>query len=151
GLQEVSSLIARLGGGVSHGIGVGGRDLDARIGALGTLAALDALDADSASRRIVLISKPPSAEVAQKVLDRVSDSAKQFVLCFLGLREAKLPPNARLARTLTEAAEMSLDKKIGEETARSVKSKTGFVRGLFCGGTLCAEAEIIFRERGLRV
>src|SRR5207237_2293076 len=39
GLQEVSSIIARLGGGVSHGIGVGGRDLDERVGALGMLAA----------------------------------------------------------------------------------------------------------------
>jgi FdrA protein len=46
GLQEVSSLVARMGGGISHGIGVGGRDLDARIGALGTLAAIDALEKD---------------------------------------------------------------------------------------------------------
>jgi len=60
GLQEVSSLIARLGGGVSHGIGVGGRDLDARIGALGTLAAMEALERDPATSKIVLISKPPS-------------------------------------------------------------------------------------------
>src|SRR3954467_251785 len=44
GLQEVSTLIARMGGGVSHGIGVGGRDLDERIGALGMLAAIDALE-----------------------------------------------------------------------------------------------------------
>src|SRR2546423_612640 len=59
GLQEVSSLIARLGRGVSHGIGVGGRDLDARIGALGTLSALQALERDAGTRQIVLISKPP--------------------------------------------------------------------------------------------
>jgi FdrA protein len=59
GLQEVSTLIARLGGGVSHGIGVGGRDLDERVGGLATLAALDALAQDPGTRRIVLISKPP--------------------------------------------------------------------------------------------
>src|SRR5204863_4665163 len=46
GLQEVACLIARLGGGVTHGIGVGGRDLDERVGALGMLAALDALESD---------------------------------------------------------------------------------------------------------
>jgi len=46
GLQEVSSLIARMGGGVSHGIGVGGRDLDERVGALGMLSALELLEAD---------------------------------------------------------------------------------------------------------
>ena len=65
GLQEVSSLIARMGGGVSHGIGVGGRDLDARIGALGTLAAIDALERDPGTARMVLISKPPAREVAR--------------------------------------------------------------------------------------
>ena len=68
GLQEVSCLIARLGGGVSHGIGVGGRDLDERVGALGTLAAIDALEADAATRTIVLISKPPAPAVADEVL-----------------------------------------------------------------------------------
>jgi FdrA protein len=60
GLQEVAALVARMGGGISHGIGVGGRDLDARIGALGTLAAIDALAADPATAKIVLISKPPA-------------------------------------------------------------------------------------------
>src|SRR5687767_3506773 len=81
GLQEVSSLIARLGGGISHGIGVGGRDLDARIGALGTLAAIDALEQDAGTAKIVLISKPPAPEVAQQVLGRVRRSAKPTVVC----------------------------------------------------------------------
>ena len=76
GLQEVSTLIARLGAGVSHGIGVGGRDLDARVGALGTFAALDALERDAATKKIVLISKPPAPEVARQVLARVKRSAK---------------------------------------------------------------------------
>ena len=60
GLQEVSCLISRLGAGVSHGIGVGGRDLDERVGALGTLAAIDALERDAGTKVIVLLSKPPA-------------------------------------------------------------------------------------------
>jgi FdrA protein len=151
GLQEVSTLIARLGGGVSHGIGVGGRDLDARIGALGTLSAIAALDADPATRAIVLISKPPAPEVAQAVLERAAKSAKPFVVCFLGLREARLPGNARLARTLTEAAELVCGKKLSLQSgALPSRAKRGWLRGLYCGGTLCAEAEILFREKGLR-
>src|SRR6202008_4043714 len=59
GIQEVSCLIARGGGGISHAIGTGGRDLKAEVGAITTLMAIDALDADSATRAIVLISKPP--------------------------------------------------------------------------------------------
>jgi FdrA protein len=142
GLQEVSSLIARLGGGVSHGIGVGGRDLDERVGALGTLAAIDALEADSGTRSIVLISKPPAPEVALRVIERVRRCAKRAVICFLGSEEPGL------ARTLTEAAEMALGKKIPRVNIEAT-AKPGFVCGLYCGGTLASEAELIFRRRGL--
>jgi FdrA protein len=149
GLQEVSSLIARLGAGVSHGIGVGGRDLDARIGALGTLSAIDALEADAGTREIVLISKPPAAEVAALVIERMRRSRKPFIACLLGLDELPLPGNARLAHTLTEAAELATGKKIPAEA--QAPRASGWVRGLFCGGTLCAEAETVFRRKGLRI
>ena len=141
GLQEVSTLIARLGAGISHGIGVGGRDLDARVGALGTFAALDALERDAATKKIVLISKPPAPEVARQVLARVKRSAKPCIVCFLGSSEPGL------ARTLREAAELAAGRKIAfpaETRARRVK---GRVQGLFCGGTLCAEAELLLATR----
>lgn len=144
GLQEVSSLIARLGGGVSHAIGVGGRDLDARIGALGTLAALEALEQDPATSKIVLISKPPSPEAAQRVLERIERSPKPCVVCFLGLRAPGI------ALTLTEAAERALNRKLAPlAPTRAKKIPGGRVRGLFCGGTLCAEAELIFQAQNL--
>ena len=143
GLQEVASLVARMGGGISHGIGVGGRDLDARVGALGTLAALDALEADAGTARIVLISKPPAREVAQRVLQRVKQSAKPCVVCFLGLDEPGISP------TLTHAAERVMGRSLQRETFSLQKPKPGRVRGLYCGGTLCAEAELIFRRKGL--
>ena len=150
GLQEVSTLVARMGGGVSHGIGVGGRDLDARIGALGTLAALDALEADPATARIVLISKPPAPAVAERVLERVRKSRKPCVVCFLGLDSANRGQSPIFAATLTEAAELAMARKIGElPRSDSAKVKGGRIEGLYCGGTLCAEAELIFRRRGL--
>ena len=142
GLQEVSSLIARMGGGISHGIGVGGRDLDARVGGLGTLAAIEALDRDPATEKLVLISKPPAAEVARRVLERLKRSAKPSVVCFLGLDEAGIAP------TLYEAAERVMGSRL-EEKLPSQEKRAGTVRGLYCGGTLCAEAELIFRRRGL--
>ena len=140
GLQEVSTLIARLGGGVSHGIGVGGRDLDERVGALGTLAAIEALEADPGTKKIVLISKPPAPGVARSVLERVKRSAKPSVVCFLGSQEPGL------ARTLTETAELAAGRKLPRE-GFDVAKRRGNVRGLFCGGTLCAEARLIFGER----
>ena len=142
GLQEVSCLIARTGAGVSHGIGVGGRDLDEQVGALGTLAAIDALERDPGTKTIVLVSKPPAPRVAEQVLARLSQSRKRSVVCFLGLDKPGL------ARTLREAAEMATGKKLPEEKFEKRKTK-GRVDGLYCGGTLCSEAEIIFRRLGL--
>ena len=46
GLQQVSCLIDRYGAGVSQAIGVGGRDLDERVGGTMMLAALERLGAD---------------------------------------------------------------------------------------------------------
>jgi FdrA protein len=142
GLQEVSCLIARLGAGVSHGIGVGGRDLDERVGALGTLAAIDALERDAATNAIVLLSKPPAPRVAEQVLERLARCAKRSVICFLGLEKPGL------ARTLHEAAEMAAGGALQREETDAHRTK-GRVEALYCGGTLCSEAEIIFRRRGL--
>jgi FdrA protein len=137
GLQEVSCLIARLGGGVSHGIGVGGRDLDERVGALGMLSAIDLLDADPATKTLVLISKPPSPRVAETVLARVRQSKKRSVVCFLGANGS----------TLTGAAEQAMQKKLPSETPSPGRAK-GRVLGLYCGGTLAAEAEIVLGDGG---
>jgi len=137
GLQEVSCLIARLGGGVSHGIGVGGRDLDERVGALGMLSAIDLLDADPATQTLVLISKPPSPRVAETVLARVRQSRKRSVVCFLGANGS----------TLTEAAEQAMQKKLAGDTPSPGRAK-GRVLGLYCGGTLAAEAEILLGDSG---
>ena len=142
GLQEVSCLIARMGAGVSHGIGVGGRDLDQAVGALGTLAAIDALEADPGTNTIVLISKPPAPQVAEAVLARLSQAKKRSVVCFLGLDKPGLAP------TLLQAAELATGKKVQEEKFAKRKAQ-GRVQALYCGGTLCSEAEIIFRRRGL--
>ena len=136
GLQEVSTLIARLGGGVSHGIGVGGRDLDERVGGLGTLAALELLERDAQTKTIVLISKPPAPSVAKKILEKAKQSSKPSVVCFLGSNEAGV------VRTLTEAAEKAVGKAVASQDSRIGKAK-GAIKGLFCGGTLCAEAELI--------
>src|SRR5712691_6923492 len=142
GIQEVSCLIARAQGGVSHAIGTGGRDLKAEVGAITTLMAIDALDADARTKHIVLISKPPETSVAKLVLDRVARSEKPFTICFLGAADLALPPNARAAATLKDAADLSLGRaaELPLASAPAVRATRGkAVRGLFAGGTFCAE------------
>jgi FdrA protein len=152
GIQEVSCLIANNGGGISHAIGTGGRDLKAEVGGITTLMAIDLLDTDPATKHIVIISKPPAQEVAAKVLARVAQSKKPCTVCFVGARDVDVPSNAWFASTLTDAAENALGRRIGAispEVALGAKGKT--VRGLFAGGTLCAEAQAICIAAGAAV
>ncbi len=147
GLQEVMCLVARVGGGISHGIGVGGRDLSREVGALMTLAAFDALDADVKTKTIVLISKPPSPEVAAKVFARVARSRKRVVLCLLGTAATDAPGNAVVARTLLAAAQAATGRRASARTVK-LAPRAGWLRGLFCGGTLCAEAQLVLQGKG---
>jgi FdrA protein len=152
GIQEVSCLIARAGRGISHAIGTGGRDLSSEVGAITTLMAIDALDADDRTRHIVLISKPPAPAVARSVLDRVAKSAKPFTICFLGATDFALPANACSAATLKAAAELVLGEGTSSTEPPLLPLAGGKqVRGLFAGGTLCSEAQIVFRQAGLSV
>jgi FdrA protein len=152
GIQEISCLIARAGRGVSHAIGTGGRDLKAEVGAITTLMAIDALEADPATRHIVLVSKPPAADVARRVLDRIAESAKPFTVCFIGASDLALPRNARAAATLKAAAELALGRPLaGRAVARPLHARGPYVRGLFAGGTLCSEAQVVFAAAGIPV
>jgi succinyl-CoA synthetase alpha subunit len=159
GTQEVTCLISEAGGGISHAIGVGGRDLKKDIGGITTLMAIDALDADPATERVVLISKPPHPEVAKAVLARIAKSPKPYVVCFIGAKSAELPPNARFAATLKQAAELALDGRAiskgydpSAEAKRHARRKDASkVEGLYSGGTLCAEAQIILANGGRKV
>ena len=154
GIQEVSCLIARAGRGISHAIGSGGRDLKPEIGAITTLMAIDALDADAATRHIVLISKPPAEAVARLVLERVGRSAKPFTVCFLGADTVAAPANARIVPTLKAAAAAALGEPLPKRAGRAphaISPRRGVVRGLFGGGTFCAEAQIVFLDAGLAV
>jgi FdrA protein len=153
GIQEVCCLIARAGRGISHAVGTGGRDLAAEIGAITTLMALDALDADAGTSHVVLISKPPAADIARLVLDRVARSRKTFTICFLGATDLALPANARAAVTLAAAAEVAVGRSFAARrpellAGRGRLAGGRLARGLFVGGTLCAEAQIVFRAAG---
>jgi len=173
GLQQVRCLIDRLGEGVSQVIGVGGHDLHERVGGRMMLAGIARLAADSDTSVIVLVSKPPDAPVAGRVLEVVRDCSKPVVVNFLGgdpvaIRAAGATPAATLedaARLAVEAARGRADVgtcRRGElgttdgseeplmDVARTQASRFApgqrYVRGLYSGGTLCQEAALILRE-----
>ena len=141
GLQEVSCLLARAGRGISHGIGVGGRDLSEEVGGVMTLAAFEALEADPATRHIVIISKPPAKSVEEKIRARVARSAKPVTLCLLGSG----------GMTLSATAEEVLGHALADGPLPAVQRRKGWLRGLYCGGTLCNEAQIVLMGAGISV
>ncbi|MCI0520657.1 MAG: acyl-CoA synthetase FdrA [Chloroflexi bacterium] len=162
GLQEVSTLLAKHGAGITQGIGVGGRDLKEEVGGTMMLAGLRALQEDPATQVIVLISKPPAPGVAQKILAQAALSRKPGVVCFLGGEFAGLPAGLHAARTLEEAALLAAE-LAGVASARQAQTSVPleaqaaalrsrltpgqrYLRGLFSGGTLCYEAQVIWRE-----
>jgi FdrA protein len=166
GLQEVSSLLTRYRVGITQGLGVGGRDLSEAVGGLMMVEALKALQADPATQVIVLVSKPPAPAVAGTVLAQVATGNKPTVVCFLG---GDLEPvsaaGAIPACTLQEAAlfaaqaagaDLAADEIVERETRElelqaeglrpSLNAGQRYLRGLFSGGTLCYEAQVIWRD-----
>lgn len=157
GIQEVSSLIHRGGAGISHAIGTGGRDLNGSVGGMTARQGLAALAADAGTEVIVLISKPPAAEVAQELLAAAKATGKPVVVSFVG---AAVPVHERIhsARSLEEAAQIAVRLVTGaapiwkdvhalpaQEAGRLAPSQK-FIRGLFSGGTLCYEALVLLEQ-----
>ena len=81
GVQEVTCLINNLGSGITHAIGVGGRDLSEGVGGIMTLESLKMLQNDDNTEVLIIISKPPSATVADKIINAIGESKKPTVVC----------------------------------------------------------------------
>jgi FdrA protein len=154
GLQQISTLLDRGGAGVSQIIGVGGRDLSEDVGAASMLAALDALAADAQTSIIVLVSKPPADDVAERVLARAAGTGKPVVACFLGLEGTVAgAEDMHTAPTLEDAARRVLalhgggDSDLGappaegEQLALGLAPDRRLLRALYTGGTFAYEAD----------
>ena len=157
GIQEVTTIIDRLGGGVVHAIGTGGRDLNAKVGAITVKDAVAALDKHDPTDIIVVISKPPAKEVRDEVVELLQNVSKPVVAIFLGEKPDHHEGNVYLAHTLEETAQMAVDLAMGREVKKNyctpavspvdtVLSEEKTVKGLYSGGTLAAEAGMMISE-----
>ncbi|MGC5326066.1 acyl-CoA synthetase FdrA [Brevibacillus sp. SYSU BS000544] len=166
GTQEITVLIDRFGGGVSQVIGTGGRDLTEEVGGIMMCDALAALNADEETSVIVLISKPPVKSVADKVIAEAGKCTKPVVICFINSDaqtaegteiyfEGTLEGAARKAVNLSGDVPNKVEEQEADyhtysdminEFQESRTFEQQYVRGLFCGGTLCDEAMYIFKD-----
>ena len=169
GLQEVSVLLSEAGLGVSVGLGTGGGDVKTHVGGLMMLQCIDALERDTGTSVIVVVSKPPDRDVKKTILDHIAnDTRKRYVTCFLGPENYEIPANSRervrgtktLHAAFVEATRSSTPdtqqstarqytfslNELAALTSKAVKGLSGrqrYIRGLYTGGTLAYEALII--------
>lgn len=168
GLQEVSTLVAKNGLGITQGIGTGGRDLKEEVGGIMMLEGLKALQADPNTQVITLVSKPPSKGVAEAIMDQVACGNKPTIIGFMGANpeEFAAVPNAIPAKTLEQTALLAAQaagaqigdphqmirarandlKAQADQIRARLKPEQKYLRGLFSGGTLCYESQVIWRD-----
>jgi FdrA protein len=151
GAQQVMSLLDVAGVGISHCLGVGGRDLSAAVAGRATLAAMEALDADPVTELIVLISKPPAAAVADLVRARAATLPTPVVFALLGAGQPDLTAAAeqvlaRLGLPVPRTWPASVPGVPDRPKAGRTSLRPRALRGLFSGGTLCHEAMVIASE-----
>jgi succinyl-CoA synthetase alpha subunit len=140
GIQQVTCLLDAAGVGISHAIGVGGRDLSAEVGGIMTIHALELLERDDSTDVIGLISKPPDPAVARRVTEAAETARKPVVVGFLGASGSLESTAARCAELC--GARVELDDVSGPAAVTP-----GDIRGFFCGGSLCQEAGNVVRAR----
>ncbi len=144
GLQAVTSRIHQLGGGVSHALGTGARDLKGSVAGAMATRGLDLLANDPETEVIVLVSKPPDPAVTARLLQRAWAAGKPTVVNFIGYPPpAKQLGNLYFASSLIEAADLAVG-LVGTQpetmTPYELRAGARYLRGLFSGGTLAAEA-----------
>ncbi|MEO6826354.1 MAG: hypothetical protein ABI255_02660 [Microbacteriaceae bacterium] len=158
GAQEVMSLLERWGVGVRVVVGLGGRDLHEEVGGMMAVSAIAALREDPEVEVILFVSKPPAESVAAAVLSTTGDTP--IVATLIGLPSSfEAPEGVVMADTLESGVvatmgilgrhapdtTVTLGPSIEEAVNRLAPGRT-LVRGLFSGGTLCYESQVLLER-----
>jgi FdrA protein len=147
GAQEAACLLDAAGGGVSHIVGVGGRDLSGEVGGVMMREGIRLLAADEATETLLLVSKPPAPAVVDELADAVPPGMR-VVAAFVGWDSDDAP--FAVHPTLEEgalaagggAAPDAGELEAAVDRARSRTAGRALV-GLYSGGSLAHEAATI--------
>ena len=153
GLQQVTVRIHQMGGGITHALGTGGRDLTEAVNAITARQGLDLLARDPDTRVIVLVSKPPSPKVAGELIKAARLVGKPVVVNFIGYASAsRRVDNIYFASTFDETAQLAIrlcdapDDFGSQPDISKFEPGQRYLRGLFSGGTLQYEALLILQD-----
>ena len=156
GIQELTTIIDRLGEGVKNAIGTGGRDLSSEVGGTTMMDMIEAMESDTSVKVLIIISKPPAKDVRDKISDRLSNFKKPVITLFLGEKPEYHEENFYHAYTLDEAARLAVGLVRGEEVKEAevkVDSADFFqpedkktIKAYYSGGTLAGEAAMLIKD-----
>ncbi|GAB3704426.1 FdrA family protein [Mariniluteicoccus flavus] len=140
GAQQVMCLLDVAGVGISHCLGLGGRDLKAEVGGRSASQALAALGDDEDTAQVVVVSKPAAPEVVERLEREAEGLGKPVTWATLGADQPDL--TAAVEQALRDGGHEVPQWPLwpGEDPASPVD---GSLRGLFCGGTLADEAMFV--------
>lgn len=103
-LREVTTLVHHYGAGVSRAVCTHAYDLSEEGAGRSTLAAIEALEGDSDTMVVVILSTPPAPAVATRVLERARGTGAHVVAVFPGYVPVTRPPGITFVSTLEDAA-----------------------------------------------
>jgi FdrA protein len=144
GAQESACLLDAAGVGVSHIVGVGGRDLSAEVGALMFRAGMHMVAADPGTDTLLLVSKSPTPAGVEAIAGDLP-SGVRIVAAFVGWDGAPAPfevhptlEAAAGAAARTEPPDVS-DLELAVDARGGIASRRCLL-GLYSGGSLAHEA-----------
>jgi FdrA protein len=144
GCQQVLALLDHAGVGVTTAYGVGGRDLSAEVGGLATRTALARLDRDPSVELALLISKPPADDVAGDLATYTESLETPVRLALLGTGRPDLT-----AATEDLLRDLGRDVPAWPVVGESRPATGTRLHGLFVGGTMKQEAEVLATAAGV--
>ena len=157
GIQELTTIIDRLGEGVKNAIGTGGRDLSSEIGGITMMDTINAMEQDDSIKVMIVISKPPAKAVREMISNRLSAFKKPVVTLFLGEKPEYHEQGFYHAYTLDEAARLAVNLVRNEDINTCVvsaetpenafdKSENKTIKAYYSGGTLAGEAAMLIKD-----
>ncbi|AHG75824.1 hypothetical protein X808_13010 [Mannheimia varigena USDA-ARS-USMARC-1296] len=152
GIQELTTIIDRLGEGVENAIGTGGRDLYEDIGGITMLDTIEAMEQNDKVKVLIVISKPPAKAVREKISARLSRYTKPVITLFLGEKPEFHEENFYHAYTLDEAARLAVALVRNEPIPTVAKDPLNSaacgktLKAYYSGGTLAGEAAMLLKD-----
>jgi succinyl-CoA synthetase alpha subunit len=161
GIQELSVILTKAGAGISQAIGTGGRDLSQAVGGIMTKMAIETLVLDSETKVIILLAKAFDRRTVSEISDLLKKLGKPAIVHLIGetpkmigemgfetLEDTAFKALAHLTMEIKKDFLPTQNElaRIVESETRSLLSSQKYLRGLFSGGSFCAETVAIFGQ-----